>query len=91
MEWDQAERPTTGEPDHQLEVRALGVRIKELRDHVRGCGQDLGEDLLRELDEWIAEGEELHQKAEWRLSMIALSASAEDSDSEMPLTGFYFG
>lgn len=77
--------------DPRDEIRELGIRVTGLRDEVRARGQYLGEDLLRDFDQWIAEGEELHQKAEWRLSVLALSDAGEMQPDEIPVGGFYFG
>lgn len=48
-------------------VKALGARISDLRDAVRSSSRDMSDDLTREMDEWIAEGEKVIERAMKRL------------------------
>jgi predicted flap endonuclease-1-like 5' DNA nuclease len=44
-------------------LKALSARVSDLRDTVRSSRRDMTEDLAREIDEWISEGEEVIERA----------------------------
>lgn len=48
-------------------VKALGARVSDLRDAVRSSSKDMSDDLNREMNEWIAEGEKVIERAMKRL------------------------
>ncbi len=48
-------------------VKALGARVSDLRDAVKATRGDLSEDLAKEFDTWVAEGERVVNKALERL------------------------
>jgi predicted flap endonuclease-1-like 5' DNA nuclease len=48
-------------------VKALGARVADLRDAVRSSRKDMSDDLSREMNEWIAEGEKVIERAMKRL------------------------
>lgn len=48
-------------------VKALSARISDLRDAMRSSSKDMGDELTREMDEWIAEGEDVIARAMKRL------------------------
>jgi predicted flap endonuclease-1-like 5' DNA nuclease len=48
-------------------VKALSARVSDLRDAVRSSSKDMSEDLTREMNEWIAEGEKVIERAMKRM------------------------
>jgi predicted flap endonuclease-1-like 5' DNA nuclease len=48
-------------------IKALSARVADLRDAVRASSKDMSDDLTREMNEWIAEGEKVIEKAMKRL------------------------
>lgn len=48
-------------------VKALSARVADLRDAVRSSSKDMSDDLTREMNEWIAEGEKVIERAMERL------------------------
>ncbi len=44
-------------------LKALGARISDLRDTVRSSRREMSEDLAREIDEWISQGEDVVERA----------------------------
>lgn len=48
-------------------VKAVGARVSDLREAIRGSRGELSEDLAREFDNWVAEGERVVNKALERL------------------------
>ena len=48
-------------------VKALSARVADLRDAVRASSRDMSDDLTREMNEWIAEGEKVIERAMKRL------------------------
>lgn len=48
-------------------VKALSARVAELRETVRASSKDMSDELTREMDEWIAEGEKVIERAMKRL------------------------
>lgn len=48
-------------------VKALSARVSDLREAVRSSSKDMSDDLTREMDEWIAEGEKVIGRAMDRL------------------------
>lgn len=48
-------------------VKALSARVSDLRDAVRSSSKDMSDDLTREMNEWIAEGEKVIERAMKRM------------------------
>lgn len=48
-------------------IKALSARVADLRDAVRASSKDMSDDLTREMNEWIAEGENVIERAMKRL------------------------
>lgn len=48
-------------------VKALSARVADLRDAVRSSSKDMSDDLTREMNEWIAEGERVIERAMKRI------------------------
>lgn len=48
-------------------MKAMSARVSDLRETVRSSRKDLGQELAREMDEWISEGERVIERAMNRL------------------------
>lgn len=60
-------------------MKSLNARISELRDAVNSSRKELSEDLAREMNDWIAEGENVIEKAIGRLRSSDALDEARDT------------
>ena len=71
-------------------VKALGARLAEMRDAMESSRKEMNEDLVTEINEWIAEGEKVIEKAMERLratGMVEELRSAVETTRESAQVG----
>lgn len=64
-------------------VKAVGARISDLREAVRGSRSDLSDDLAREFENWAAEGERVVNQALERLRETGAVEQARSTTQSM--------
>lgn len=59
-------------------IKALSARMSDMREAVRTSRDEMSQDLAREMDEWIAEGERVIDRAMKRLRTSDLSKDVQE-------------
>lgn len=60
-------------------LKALNARVSDLRDAMKTSRKELSDDLAAEIDEWIAEGEKVIERATERLRGSQLAEEIKES------------
>ncbi|MFP4553195.1 MAG: DUF4332 domain-containing protein [Actinomycetota bacterium] len=60
-------------------LKALNTRVSDLRDTMKSARKELSGDLAAEIDEWIAEGERVIERAAERLGSSQLAEEIKES------------
>lgn len=64
-------------------VKAVGARVSDLREAIRTSREDLSEDLAKEFETWVAEGERVVSRALKRLRTTGATDEARAKGQDM--------